>query len=94
MRHLAIASIALALVAGTGTPTIAQQDECMIGDAALCLANPNCHWDGGRRGCYPGPAEHGDACAAHEDQGICDSDTTLGCKWSAEKSQCGSKAAD
>lgn len=94
MQNLAIASIALAVALGFGTPALAQQDECMIGDSALCLANPNCHWDGERRGCFPGPAEYQDACAAHGDQGICDSDTTLGCKWSAEKSVCESKAAD
>ena len=44
----------------------------MIGDAALCLADPNCHWDGSRRGCYPGPAPFKDACAAHEAKAICD----------------------
>ena len=35
----------------------------MIGDAALCLANPNCHWEADKRGCYPGPAAFRDACA-------------------------------
>jgi hypothetical protein len=66
-------------------------EECMIGDSALCLANPNCHWDGERRGCYPGPAQHQDACAVHRDQTICDQDTTLGCKWSAEAKACETK---
>ena len=27
----------------------------MIIDAALCLANLNCHWDVDKRGCEPGP---------------------------------------
>jgi hypothetical protein len=65
-------------------------EECAIGDAALCLADPNCHWDGERRGCYPGPAPFRDACAAHGDKAICDT-SSLGCKWSEAASKCESK---
>jgi hypothetical protein len=36
----------------------------MIGDAALCLAAPNCWWDNRGRGCYPGQAPAADRCAA------------------------------
>jgi len=53
---------------------------------------PNCHWDVDKRGCEPGPLQATDACAAHSDKGICESDTTLGCFWSAEKTECVSKA--
>jgi hypothetical protein len=62
----------------------------MIGDAALCLAHPKCHWDGQRRGCYPGPATLSDACAAHEDMAICDI-SSLGCQWSDAAQKCESK---
>jgi hypothetical protein len=66
-------------------------EECMIGDAALCLADPKCHWDGEKRGCYPGPAPFRDACAAHEDKGICAS-SSLGCQWSESAKKCEAKA--
>jgi hypothetical protein len=66
-------------------------EECMIGDAALCLAAPNCHWDGEKRGCYPGPAPYRDACASHEDKGIC-ATSSLGCQWSDADNKCVSKA--
>jgi hypothetical protein len=64
--------------------------ECATGDAAICLANPNCHWDGEKRGCYPGPGEKRDACAAHGSEGTCNT-SSLGCKWSAAASKCESK---
>ena len=89
----ALVALLIALTVGLGTSLVAMAaDECAIGDAALCLANPNCHWDGSRRGCYPGPAEHPDACSVHSEQEICDLDTTLGCKWSAETKTCVTKA--
>ena len=65
--------------------------ECATGDAAICLADPNCHWDGERRGCYPGPGEKRDACAAHGTEAICNT-SSLSCQWSAATSECESKA--
>jgi hypothetical protein len=65
-------------------------DECMIGDAALCLAAPKCHWDGQKRGCYPGSAPIRDACAAHGDKGLC-ATSSLGCQWSDTDNKCVSK---
>jgi hypothetical protein len=91
MRGIAALFLALPVALGASLVETAA-DECAIGDAALCLANPNCHWDGERRGCYPGPAEYQDACAVHTDQKICDLDTTLGCKWSADAKRCETKA--
>ena len=66
-------------------------EECSIRDSALCLANKNCHWDGPRAGCYPGPAPYIDPCSSHEGEAICASDDTLGCKWTAEAKKCESK---
>ena len=91
MRSLVAFFIAGAVMLGASPVAMAVGEECFIGDSALCLANPNCHWNGEKRGCYPGPAEYQDACAVHADQGVCDTDTTLGCKWSAEKSKCETK---
>jgi hypothetical protein len=91
MHGLVAIVIALTLALAASVVETSAAEECMIGDSALCLANPNCHWDGERRGCYPGPAQHQDACAAHGDQAICDGDTTLGCKWSAEAKACETK---
>ena len=65
-------------------------DDCMIGDAALCLANPNCHWEADKRGCYPGPATFRDACAAHGEKTICQT-SSLGCQWSDATNKCESK---
>ena len=84
MRNMMIVLVATAAALSLGTHARAAQDECSIGDAALCLANKNCHWDYQKRGCYPGPGEPKDACAAHEDQEICKTDTAIGCKWSAD----------
>jgi hypothetical protein len=68
----------------------AASDECSIRDSAMCLANKNCHWDGSKPGCYPGPAPYVDPCLAHEGEEICNSDNTLGCAWTAAK-KCESK---
>jgi hypothetical protein len=91
MRSLVIALIALSVTLILGTPARAQQDECSIRDSAMCLAIKNCHWDGSKPGCYPGPAPYIDPCSAHEGEAICNSDDTLGCKWSAETNKCESK---
>ena len=66
-------------------------DECSIRDSAMCLANKNCHWDGTKPGCYPGPAPYIDPCSSHEGEAICASDDTLGCQWTAEAKKCKSK---
>ncbi|HSD91515.1 MAG TPA: hypothetical protein VLB11_00620 [Methyloceanibacter sp.] len=92
MRRLCIILIAAPLVlspAGFKAEAAADQ-ECMIGDAALCLASPNCWWDNQRRGCYPGEAPAADRCAAHGEQGICDS-SSLNCRWSDAAKKCESK---
>jgi hypothetical protein len=82
---LIVALIAMAIGAGAAQ---AAAEDCMIGDAALCAANPNCHWDYQRRGCEQGPPPHQDACAAHEGKDICNGDTTIGCKWNADQEKC------
>jgi hypothetical protein len=86
-----VALIAITVAIGAGTVEAAAADDCMIGDSARCLADTNCHWDGERRGCYPGPLQAKDACSVHEDKTICDTDVALGCKWTAENT-CESKA--
>ena len=91
MRGLAVLVVALPVTFGASIVAMAADEECFIGDSALCLANPNCHWNGEKRGCYPGPTEYQDACAVHAEQSVCDTDTTLGCEWSADKSKCETK---
>ena len=81
---LSIVLAAMAISAGAASAA----ENCMIGDAALCAANPNCHWDFQRRGCEQGPPPHDDACAAHGGKDICNGDTTIGCKWNADKGKC------
>jgi hypothetical protein len=92
MRSLGAAFIVGLVVLGAGTVDRAVADECRISDSALCLANPNCHWDVDKRGCEPGPLQASDACAAHSDKSVCEADTTLGCQWLADKKECVSKA--
>jgi hypothetical protein len=92
MRSMIVALIAVPIAIGAGTLKGAATENCMIGDSALCLADPNCHWDGEKRGCYPGPLPYKDVCAVHGDESICDSDVALGCQWSAEQKKCESKA--
>jgi hypothetical protein len=87
MRFL-VALAALTLTMCAGSLTGIAEEHCMTGDSAICLADPECHWDGEKRGCYPGPAPKLDACAAHGGQSICESDTSLGCKWSTDKNLC------
>jgi hypothetical protein len=91
MRKLGIALIALAATLSLVTCASAAPDICSIRDSALCLANPNCHWDGEKGGCYPGPAPYRDPCAVHEGEAICASDDTLDCKWTAARNKCESK---
>lgn len=87
----AIYALIAACFALTAAPSLGQAaEECMIGDAALCLAAPNCWWDNQRRGCYPGEAPEQDPCNAHEQKGLCDT-SSLGCKWSDATNKCESK---
>ena len=88
MRSLNLILAAAALAATSGTGLSAEGQKCSIRDSAMCLAEPGCHYDVNRRGCYEGALQAEDACASHEDQGICDTDVSLGCKWDAEKKKC------
>jgi hypothetical protein len=92
MRAIVAFLIAFAVGLGASLVETVAEEKCMIGDAALCLANPDCHWEADKRGCYPGPAKHQDACSVHGDQTICETDVTLGCKWSASENKCETKA--
>lgn len=93
MRNkVAMALFALAATLSVSTEPRAAPDECSIRDSAMCLANKNCHWDGTKPGCYPGPAPYVDPCSSHDSEAICASDDTLGCKWTAEAKQCESKS--
>jgi hypothetical protein len=83
------AVFAVLVAIGAGSFNLAAV-ECPTGDSAICLTLPNCHWDGEKRGCYPGPGAKRDACAAHSDEAICNT-STLGCKWSAAAGKCESK---
>lgn len=80
----AIATLAMTF----GAAKSAESTKCHIGDSALCLAEPGCYWDVNKRGCFEGELEAKDACAAHEDEGVCSTDVSLGCKWDAEKMIC------
>lgn len=88
MRRMSVTLIAALVALGAGAFAGAAFENCRTGDSALCAADPNCHWDYERRGCYEGAPVHGDACASHSDQAICDTDLTFGCKWNAESKQC------
>jgi hypothetical protein len=91
MRSLIIALIAALVIIAAGSFKGEAAEECMIGDAALCLSDPNCHWDGSRRGCFPGPAPKQDVCVVHEDKAVCGT-SSLGCQWSDGTNKCESKA--
>jgi hypothetical protein len=90
MLKVMIGVLVLAAVFSTEIRAESKPDECSIRDSAMCLANKNCHWDGSKPGCYPGPAPYVDPCSAHDGEAICNSDNTLGCAWTAAK-QCESK---
>ena len=92
MRTLTLALAAVTLVASLSAAMSEETKKCHIGDAALCMAEPGCHWDVNKRGCYEGPLPGQDACAAHETESVCDTDVSLGCKWDAEKKTCASQA--
>ena len=88
MRSMIFGLVVGLAALGAGASKGAAEETCSIRDSALCLANPNCHWEYQKRGCYPGPGAKEDGCAAHEDQAICDADDSIGCKWAAEKNKC------
>ena len=90
MRRIMFAVMAVLVATAAGTLEAAAV-ECATGDSAVCLSLPNCHWDGEHRGCYPGPGEKRDACAVHDDKGICEADVTLGCAWS-DQNKCETKS--
>ena len=88
MKYLTVLSALLPIAFSTPASALTVKG-CSTSDSAVCLSLPNCHWDVNRRGCYDGPPERTiDACASHEDEGICKTDKTLGCEWNAEKKIC------
>ncbi|MGV1014179.1 MAG: hypothetical protein ACOYB4_04345 [Methyloceanibacter sp.] len=92
MRNMMIASIAVLLAIGLGSSQLDASEECHIGDASLCLAAPNCHWDYSQRGCVAGPAKQQDACVAHEDPNVCNTNKTLNCGWNDAAKKCETKS--
>jgi hypothetical protein len=90
MRNVTFALIAACIALTAASLPSSAAEECMIGDAALCLADSNCHWDADKRGCFPGPAAYRDRCAAHQDKTIC-ATSSLGCQWSESADKCESK---
>jgi len=57
MRGIIATLIALFIALGASVVESAAAANCASGDAALSLTNTDCHWDGEKRGCYPGPTE-------------------------------------
>jgi hypothetical protein len=92
MRNLIALSIALLSLAGLSPSLNAASEKCHIGDASRCLTTPGCHWDYSKRGCYEGQAPAQDACAAHEDPNICNTNKTLNCGWNEEAKKCQTKS--
>jgi hypothetical protein len=86
MRSLIVVVIALPFAIAGVLPSVAA--ECSIRDSALCVANPNCHWEYSERSCEAGPPPYQDGCVSHEAKDVCNSDTTLGCKWSDADNKC------
>jgi hypothetical protein len=87
MRLMIVALIAALVAMGAGTFK-SEATDCMIHDSAACTANPKCHWDYERRGCYPGPLTRQNPCAVHEDSKVCETDVSLGCNWNTETNKC------
>ena len=88
MRRPSVTLIAALVALGAGIHSASAVEGCRTGDSAICISDPNCHWNAERRGCYEGAPEPQDPCAAHSTQGPCDGNTTFGCKWNAESKQC------
>lgn len=88
---LTIPALAAVILAATTCSALGDDStKCHIGDAALCLGQPGCHWDVNKRGCYEGDLPAQDACAAHDAEGTCTT-SSLGCKWNAEEKKCASQ---
>jgi hypothetical protein len=94
MRYLLIALFVLPLLMGIAASQSGAADDtkCHIGDAALCLSTPGCHWDYSTRGCAAGEGTSGDACAAHEDPNICNANKTFNCGWNDTAKKCETKS--
>lgn len=88
MRRLSLIIVSALISLAAGAFAAAAVEGCRTGDSAICISDPNCHWNPERRGCYEGAPVHEDACASHSAQAICDTDVTIGCKWNAESKQC------
>lgn len=88
MRLMIVALPAALVAIGAGTVESAAVENCRTGDSALCAADPSCHWDFERRGCYQGAPDPEDPCGAHGHRKICETDVAIGCKWTAEKNKC------
>jgi hypothetical protein len=87
---VALAVVTLAMLGGV-SPSSA--GGCgTIRDSAMCASTPNCYYDVNQRHCLEGTRPREDACAVHGDEGLCDADAALGCKWNAARSACASKS--
>ena len=73
MRSMIVTLIVAFAAIGAGSVSSAAVENCRTGDSALCAADPNCHWNFARRGCY---------------QYICNADTAIGCKWNSDGNRC------
>ncbi len=93
MRNAIVALSVLPLLAVLGISQSGAADtKCHIGDAARCLSTPGCHWDYSTRGCAAGEGQSQDACAAHEDPNICNTNKTLNCGWNDAAKKCETKS--
>lgn len=92
MRNMIVALCLMPLATGLSMGPSEASEKCHIGDAALCLSTPGCHWDYDARGCVEGEARKQDACAVHEDPNICNSNKTFNCVWSDTDKKCASKS--
>ena len=52
MKTLTLILAAATLAAISGAGLSAEGVKCSIRDSAMCLAEPGCHYDVNRRGCY------------------------------------------
>jgi hypothetical protein len=76
---------------GDGRADSAPERCSAIRDSAICAGRSDCYYDVNGRGCLQGARPYEDACAAHSDKAVCDTDISLGCKWDGAKNACASK---